>query len=229
MTAASGVLHEEMHGREFTARGGTLEMVQLWVNLPARSKMAPPRYQTILDRDIPVVALPGGGRVRVVAGELGGRKGPALTFTPIQLWDARLGAGQRAELRGGAATDGPPPCSRARSQNLPSGSARRSSPCSSREGEEFTVEARSEARPLPANCCRADRRLRPVVMNTEQEIRQAMADFSSGKLGTPAPLSRRELRHRESADVRSANVRSANVRLRQREVCQREVCRREVC
>src|SRR5436190_6232393 len=64
MTAASGIVHEEMHGREFTRKGGTMEMVQLWVNLPARLKMAPPRYQTLVARDIPSVALDGGGDVR---------------------------------------------------------------------------------------------------------------------------------------------------------------------
>ncbi len=85
MTAASGVVHEEKHSREFTRRGGTLEMVQLWVNLPAEFKMSPPAYQTILNRQIPSVDLPdGAGTVRVIAGEFGGIKGPAQTFTPHQ-------------------------------------------------------------------------------------------------------------------------------------------------
>jgi redox-sensitive bicupin YhaK (pirin superfamily) len=78
MTAASGVVHEEKHSPEFTRRGGTLEMAQLWLNLPSRFKMGPPAYQTILDRDIPSVELPNdAGRVRVIAGEFGGVKGPA--------------------------------------------------------------------------------------------------------------------------------------------------------
>ena len=76
MTAASGIVHEEFHGREFARRGGTFEMVQLWVNLPAKDKMAPPRYQSILNSQIPAVSLPGGqGTVRVIAGEFGGREG----------------------------------------------------------------------------------------------------------------------------------------------------------
>jgi redox-sensitive bicupin YhaK (pirin superfamily) len=70
MTAASGLVHEEFHGRDFARRGGLFEMVQLWVNLPAKDKMVPPRYQSILDNEIPSVALPGGrGTVRVIAGE----------------------------------------------------------------------------------------------------------------------------------------------------------------
>jgi len=91
MTAASGILHKEFHSEAFTRRGGMLEMVQLWVNLPARDKMAAPGYQTILNQDIPSVELPdGAGRVRVIAGEFDGHKGPARTFTPIDVWDIRL-------------------------------------------------------------------------------------------------------------------------------------------
>jgi len=94
MTAASGILHEEFHSQEFTRSGGTLEMVQLWVNLPARDKMAAPGYQTLLDRDIPTVQLPGdGGKVRVIAGEYDGHRGPARTFTPMDVWDVRLNQG----------------------------------------------------------------------------------------------------------------------------------------
>src|SRR5262247_3331105 len=86
MTAASGLVHEEFHGREFARRGGAFEMVQLWVNLPAKEKGAAPRYQAIGAAQIPTVSLPEGrGTVRVIAGELGGAKGPARTFTPMQV------------------------------------------------------------------------------------------------------------------------------------------------
>src|SRR6476659_5957200 len=99
MTAASGILHEEFHSHEFTKAGGTLEMVQLWVNLPAKDKMAKPGYQTLLDADIPSVDLPdGAGRVRVIAGQFGGKKGPARTFTPIDVWDVRLNSGHKTGL-----------------------------------------------------------------------------------------------------------------------------------
>ena len=91
MTAASGILHEEYHSPTFAAKGGYFEMVQLWVNLPAMNKKAPPGYQTLLDKDIPTVNLPSGaGTVRVIAGDYEGHKGPARTFTPIDVWDVRL-------------------------------------------------------------------------------------------------------------------------------------------
>ena len=98
MTAASGILHEEFHTPEFSRRGGTLDMVQLWVNLPARDKMGAPGYQTLLDAQIPSVDLPeGAGRVRVIAGRFDGHAGPARTHA-----DGCLGhppaAGRHAEL-----------------------------------------------------------------------------------------------------------------------------------
>ena len=99
MTAGGGILHEEFHSPAFTAQGGTLEMVQLWVNLPAKDKMTPPGYQTLLDADIPVVPLPdGAGRVRVIAGAFDGHAGPARTHTPIDVWDVRIAAGATARL-----------------------------------------------------------------------------------------------------------------------------------
>jgi redox-sensitive bicupin YhaK (pirin superfamily) len=93
MTAASGILHDEFHSPGFTKRGGTLEMVQLWVNLPAKHKMSAPRYQTLLRRDIPRVELPqAAGSVRVIAGSCGEAHGPASTFSPLNVWDLQLEA-----------------------------------------------------------------------------------------------------------------------------------------
>jgi quercetin 2,3-dioxygenase len=100
MTAGAGILHEEFHSRAFGARGGVLEMVQLWVNLPAQDKMTAPRYQAISDADIPAVALAdGAGTLRVIAGEHEGHRGPARTFTPINVWDLRLRPNGRSVLR----------------------------------------------------------------------------------------------------------------------------------
>jgi quercetin 2,3-dioxygenase len=99
MTAGSGILHQEYHSHEFTRTGGNLEMVQLWVNLPAKSKMTDPSYQTLLDADTPAVDLPdGAGQVRVIAGELDGHRGPARTFTPMHVWDLRLNRDGKARL-----------------------------------------------------------------------------------------------------------------------------------
>src|SRR5262245_23209439 len=105
MTAASGIIHEEFHGRDFARRGGMFEMVQLWVNLPAKHKMAPPRYQNILASQIPVVSLgDGNGDVRVIAGSFEGKKGPAKTFSPVHVWDIRLEDKAQLELPEGLTT-----------------------------------------------------------------------------------------------------------------------------
>ena len=78
MTAGGGIVHEEFHSAAYAARGGTFEVVQLWVNLPARDKLTPARYQAITEARIPVVTLPdGAGRVRVIAGAHAGTRGPA--------------------------------------------------------------------------------------------------------------------------------------------------------
>jgi hypothetical protein len=99
MTAAGGVLHDEFHSPAFTKQGGALEMAQLWVNLPARHKMSAPRYQAILGAQLPGVALPdAAGTLRVIAGEYSGKRGPAATFTSLNVWDLRLLAGKSATL-----------------------------------------------------------------------------------------------------------------------------------
>lgn len=99
MTAGGGILHEEFHSEDFTRTGGTLEMVQLWVNLPAAAKMTPPGYQAILATDIPSVPLPGGaGTLRLIAGTYDGETGPAHTFSPLQVADLRLNQNHSVEI-----------------------------------------------------------------------------------------------------------------------------------
>jgi redox-sensitive bicupin YhaK (pirin superfamily) len=94
MTAGAGIMHEEFHSEGFTKRGGKLEMAQLWVNLPAKDKMTPPHYQTITNAMIPEVTLEDkAGRVRVIAGTCAGMRGPARTFTELNVWDVRLNSG----------------------------------------------------------------------------------------------------------------------------------------
>jgi len=191
MTAASGILHEEFHSHEFTKTGGTLEMVQLWVNLPAKHKMAKPGYQTLLDADIPSVDLPdSAGRVRVIAGEFDGHKGPARTFTPIDVWDVRLNANRKAEwevaegrtlalivLHGTVQVNGN---QLAREGELV---------CFERDGSEISIEANNDATLLLLSGEPIDEPIAgygPFVMNTEAEIHQAIADFNSGKFGRMA-------------------------------------------
>jgi quercetin 2,3-dioxygenase len=94
MTAASGIFHEEYHEEAFSRRGGLFHMMQLWVNLPRAHKSAPPGYQPILASEIPSVPLADGGHVRVLAGSFGDVRGPARSFTPITMLDARLRAGE---------------------------------------------------------------------------------------------------------------------------------------
>jgi redox-sensitive bicupin YhaK (pirin superfamily) len=188
MTAASGVVHEEKHSREFTRLGGTLEMVQLWVNLPAELKMGPPAYQTILDGQIPSVALPeGAGTVRVIAGEFEGVKGPANTSTPINLWDLRLKTYQRAEfklprgfttalfvLRGEVVLGDSERAGEADLMLL------------TREGDRVHIEAREDATLLLLNGAAIDEPVAaygPFVMNSKTEITQAIEDYHDGRLG----------------------------------------------
>lgn len=93
MTAGAGVVHEEFHSPEFTKQGGLFEMVQLWVNLPAKDKMTAPRYQALAAADIPRIEMDDdAGHIRVIAGEFGGHHGPASTFSPINVWDGQLKA-----------------------------------------------------------------------------------------------------------------------------------------
>ncbi len=188
MTAASGILHEEFHSEAFTRNGGTLEMVQLWVNLPAKDKKAAPGYQTILNGDIPSVDLAdGAGRVRLIAGDYEGQKGPARTFTPIDIWDVRLNRDKTATL------------------NLPDGHTVALAVLGGtvlvngeevvraaqlvafeRTGGAITLEANNDVtvlvlsgepikEPVVAHG--------PFVMNTVGEIKQAMLDFQNGRFG----------------------------------------------
>ena len=188
MTAASGIVHEEMHGKEFTEKGGTLEMVQLWVNLPARFKKAPPGYQDVVGGRTPVVSLPGdAGSVRVIAGEFEKTKGPARTFTPIELWDLRLRAGKTATLNvpagqstallflhGGGRVNG--------EKSVDEGGLA----VLERDGETLSIEAGADSTILLLSGTPIDEPVfgyGPFVMNTEKEIRQAIADYRSGLMG----------------------------------------------
>ena len=188
MTAASGILHEEFHTPGFTQRGGTLDMVQLWVNLPAKDKMGAPGYQTLLDADIPSIELPdGAGRVRVIAGAFGPGAGPARTHTPMNVWDVRLEQGHQAEL--------PAPDGWTLALVVLKGSIRVNGGQSvraaelitlDRTGKDVFIEADSDATFLLLSGEPIDEPVvgyGPFVMNTQAEITQAMNDFNSGRFG----------------------------------------------
>lgn len=188
MTAGGGILHEEFHSEAFTRRGGTLEMVQLWVNLPAKDKMTDAGYQTLLDADIPVVPLAdGAGRVRVIAGEFEGSRGPARTFTPIDVWDVRLNRDATVQLD--------TPHGHTLALAVLHGTVRVNGSEIVREGQlvQFQrdgagigLEANTDATVLFLGGAPINEPIvgyGPFVMNTQAEIAQAMVDFNSGKYG----------------------------------------------
>ena len=191
MTAASGIVHEEFHGRGFAQRGGTFEMIQLWVNLPARDKMAPPGYQNITNAQIPRVELAdGAGSVRVIAGNYNGAHGPAHTFTPINLWDVRLNAGHRAEFTVPAGHTTALLVMKGRLL-LASGEEVTEAQVAvlERDGTSFAVEALQDATVLVLNGEPIDEPIAgygPFVMNTREEIQQAVIDFQNGRMGQMA-------------------------------------------
>jgi redox-sensitive bicupin YhaK (pirin superfamily) len=187
MTAASGVVHEEMHGREFAKRGGNFEAVQLWVNLPRDHKMDKPRYQDIPHDRIPEVKPTHGVLLRVIAGKFAGTKGPAETVTPVFLWDIRMEEGSKVEL--------PFPTGQNASLFLLTGDVEVNGEKDlteaelavlDPEGETVTLEAKKSSKLLalggePIREPVVQRG--PFVMNTWQEIAQAADDYQSGRMG----------------------------------------------
>ncbi len=192
MRAASGLVHEEFHSDSFTKSGGRFEVVQLWVNLPAREKMSAPRYQTLLDKDIPRVDLPDdAGLVRVIAGAFAGHKGPAQTATPMDVWDVRIDRGKNARF---ALPEGHTLLVAVLEGTVEANGERIARATDvivfDDEGGEIALEANSDAKLLLLS---GEPILEPVaqhgpfVMNTQDELRQAFVDYQSGKFGAIAP------------------------------------------
>ena len=188
MTAASGIVHEELHEKEWAKNGGTLHAIQLWVNLPRASKMSAPGYQTILNGDIPVIDLDGGvGQLRVIAGSCLGHKGPAHTVTPVELYDLQVKAGKLVTLalpeghntsilvlQGSASVNGGQVAGEAELIVC------------TRNGSQITVVAHEDSRflvmagePIEEPIARYG----PFVMNTRAELMQAAEDYQAGKMG----------------------------------------------
>jgi redox-sensitive bicupin YhaK (pirin superfamily) len=188
MTAAAGVVHEEFHGERFARAGGTFEVAQLWVNLPAEQKLSPPRYQGILARQIPVVPLAdGAGSLKLIAGEFRGKRGPAQTFTPVNLWDVELAAGGRAEF---SLPDGYTTLLLVRRGNVTVNDAESVDPAElavfDRAGDRVSLAAAGNAaalllcgQPLGEPVVGQG----PFVMNTPEQIQQAFLDYQAGRLG----------------------------------------------
>ncbi len=188
MTAASGIVHEEMHEKNWAKKGGTFHAIQLWVNLPKTHKMSRPGYQTILDADIPAIDLEdGSGRLRVIAGSFQGRRGPARTFTPVELYDLQLKAGKDISLtmstehntavfvlQGRASANGSQAAGEAELIVL------------KRNGSQVTIEAKEDSRLLIMSGKPIEEpiaRYGPFVMNTKAELIEAVQDYQAGKMG----------------------------------------------
>ena len=188
MTAGSGLLHEEFHSREFTRNGGNFEVVQLWVNLPAKDKMVEPGYQAIARASIPSVDLPdAAGTVRIIAGQYGAHKGPARTFSPMQVLDMRLRQGKQTEfdlpegwtaavvvLNGTVLVNGTEVVREAQFASL------------DRVGRRVSLEANNPATLLVLSGEPIDEPIvghGPFVMNTPEQINEAIEDFASGGFG----------------------------------------------
>lgn len=189
MTAGSGLVHEEFHSPAFAQTGGLLEMAQLWVNLPAKDKMTQPRYQAITAADIPQLELEeNAGYIRVIAGELYGQKGPAETFTPVNVWDGHLNAEHQTVihvpvdhnvilvlLKGELMVNG--------TQKVLDSSivmfARDAEPViqlqASQDSQFLVLTGQPLNEPIQG--------YGPFVMNSKQEIIQAFEDFHAGKFG----------------------------------------------
>ena len=187
MTAGSGILHEEFHSEEFAKTGGVLNMVQLWVNLPAEQKMTPPRYQPILNKQIPAIDLSNGaGVARIIAGEFQGHVGPANTFTPMNVVDLKLKKGAAIipvpegwktslVILKGAVEAGDGVVAKDAQMLM-----------FSMQGQDIEVHAQEDSVALLLSGQPIDEPIvgyGPFVMNTKEEIAQAVQDFNSGKFG----------------------------------------------
>ena len=189
MTAGRGIVHEEFHSREFSHKGGPFEMVQLWVNLPAKDKLTPAAYQPIAKEQIPVLALPDdAGSLRLIAGTYQGQQGPARTFTEMNVWDVVLHAGAStvlalpathnlslAILRGEAHING--------GQSAQAGTLVRFQP----GGESLELQAGENGVTLlllsGVPIGEPVVGYGPFVMNSMAEIRQAFDEYEQGKFG----------------------------------------------
>jgi redox-sensitive bicupin YhaK (pirin superfamily) len=190
MTAASGVLHKEHHEAGFAAHGGTLHMAQLWVNLPRAHKMGKPGYQSFRAGDVGEVILEGGaGRVRVIAGSFRGVRGPARTFTKIDLWDVELARAGRLDLEFPERENVGLFVVRGAVTIAPAGQAAGPGELVvfANDGDAFAVSATCDAHFLLMNGEPIDEpavQYGPFLMNSDEELRQAVADYEAGKFGT---------------------------------------------
>ncbi|WP_339902355.1 pirin family protein [uncultured Cyclobacterium sp.] len=188
MTAASGVLHKEYHEEEWSKTGGEFQMVQLWVNLPAKDKMSSPKYQAIKNKEIPRQQLEdNAGEIEVIAGAYKEVQGVASTFTPLHMMNAKLNKGGKVDfdfpahyntvllvLEGSIEING--------SEKTPTNHLA----LMANDGENFTIEASEDSVVLVLSGAPIDEPIAahgPFVMNTKEELMEAFNDFNNGKFG----------------------------------------------
>ena len=189
MTAGAGLVHEEFHSAEFAQSGGLFEMAQLWVNLPAKDKMAAPKYQAIAAQDIPALQFADdAGHLRIIAGEYAGHHGPASTFSPVNVWDGALNAGHAEFIH--VPADHTVLIAVLQGEMLLNGGQRvldSSIVMFAKDGEAaIQLQAVRDAKFLVLTGKALDEPIQgygPFVMNSKAEIAQAVSDFNSGKFG----------------------------------------------
>ncbi|MBN9296180.1 MAG: pirin family protein [Filimonas sp.] len=188
MTAASGVLHKEYHEAEYSKQGGLFQMVQLWVNLPAKDKMSTPKYQSITAGEMNHYDIPGnGGRVDVIAGEFNGVKGSAFTFTPIHLYNVRINKGTSLTINlpenyntGMVVIEG------GIKVNESADAPQDNFVLFKNDGDTFTITATEDSVVLVLSGEPIDEPIAaygPFLMNTHEELEQAFSDFNRGVFG----------------------------------------------
>ena len=190
MTAGSGVVHDEFHSRDFAEKGGEFEMVQLWVNLPAKHKMTKPRYQSLDKKDLPIVRLKDGTtKVKIIAGNFGGSFSPVETFTKINIYEVEGHQNSEVKLNfddgtntlilqlAGSSIIG--------DQHLDKGFLG----IFSRSGVSINLKTTEDSKILILNGEPIEEPLEaygPFVMNTREELKVAFRDFQEGKMGSLA-------------------------------------------
>ncbi len=185
MTAGSGLVHEEFHSREFTRKGGTFEMVQLWVNLPKKTKMTPPKYQAIESKDIINIDLSEKSNLRVIAGEFESIKGPASTHTKINVFDLES-SNDKVELPLEKNTNTILLILKGEAEIESQKFCEKSVIIFEKEGDAIGFKTSKEFKALILNGDPIDEPIvahGPFVMNTTDEILEAMRDFQNGKMG----------------------------------------------
>jgi quercetin 2,3-dioxygenase len=186
MTAGAGIFHEEYHQETFTRSGGRMHMMQLWVNLPRKDKAAPPAYQPITSGDIPRLQLEGGGEVRVVAGTFENTRGPAHTFTPITMLDARLEAGGQLPITLPATYNALAVVARGRVRAGQISAGAGELILFANDGDRLELSAEETAHVIVLAGEPIDEPIvqyGPFVMNSFDEIRQAIVDVEEGRFG----------------------------------------------